>query len=66
LSAEKSLYRNETKRYFKSTKRNDSFFGNEINIFKKQNGTKRKKKSFLTRGSDHIPSDQLYDTYDIT
>jgi hypothetical protein len=43
-----------TKRYFSrnETKRNDIVFGtenrNEINIVQKRNGTKRKKKRFLT------------------
>jgi hypothetical protein len=49
----------ETKRYFSinETKRNDIFFGtetenrNEINIFQKRNGTK-KKLCFLTPGFD--------------
>jgi hypothetical protein len=54
----KLFHRNETKRYFSrnETKRNDMFFGtetenrNEINIFQKRNGTKRKKKRFLIPG----------------
>jgi hypothetical protein len=52
----KIFYRNETKRYFSRnvTKRNDNFFGtenenrNEINIFQERNGTKQKKKRFVT------------------
>jgi hypothetical protein len=50
------------KRYFSrsKTKRNDIFFGtetenrNEINIFHKRNGTKRKKLCFLTPDSNQL------------
>jgi hypothetical protein len=53
------FYKNETKRYFSrnETRRNDIFFGtetenrNEIYIFQKRKGTKRKKKKhFVTPG----------------